>query len=123
MCIRDRMAPLCEEVLARGVIQRAYESFGPRRAILYVGGLFVIFHLSLLQGLGIIPLALALGYVYWRSQSLVASILAHFGANAMAALVLTLKKTTLPARISSMPTRGGRKPRTVGHKAGSVWSA
>jgi membrane protease YdiL (CAAX protease family) len=83
------MAPLCEEVLARGVVQRTYEGLGPRRAILFAGGLFVVFHLSLLQGLGIIPLALALGYVYWRSESLVASILTHFGANALAALVLT----------------------------------
>lgn len=83
------MAPLCEEVLARGVIQRAYEGLGPRRAILFAGGLFIVFHLSLLQGLGIIPLALALGYVYWRSESLVASILTHFGANVLAALVVT----------------------------------
>ncbi len=83
------MAPLCEEVLARGIVQRAYEGLGPRRAVLFAGGLFVVFHLSLLQGLGIIPLALVLGYVYWRSESLVASILTHFGANALAALVLT----------------------------------
>ncbi len=83
------MAPLCEEVLARGIIQRAYEELGPRRAILLAGGLFIIFHLSLVQGLGIIPLALALGYVYRRSESLVASMLTHFGANALAALVVT----------------------------------
>jgi hypothetical protein len=83
------MAPLCEEVLARGVIQRAYEGLGPRRTILIAGELFIVFHLSLPQGLGIIPLALALGYVYWRSESLVASILTHFGANLLAALFLT----------------------------------
>lgn len=84
------MAPLCEEVFARGIIQRTYEErFGPGRAILFAGGLFIVFHLSLLQGLTIIPLSLALGYVYWRSESLVASILTHFGANAMAALVVT----------------------------------
>ena len=84
------MAPLCEEIFARGIIQRAYEDrFGPGKAILFAGGLFIVFHLSLLQGLTIIPLSLALGYVYWRSSSLAASILTHFGANAMAALVVT----------------------------------
>lgn len=83
------MAPLCEEILARGIIQRAYERLGARRAILVGGVYFIIFHLSLLQGLTIIPLTLALGYVYWRSGSLVASILTHFGANFLAALVLT----------------------------------
>jgi membrane protease YdiL (CAAX protease family) len=84
------MAPLCEEIFSRGIIQRAYEGrFSPGKAILLAGGLFIMFHLSLLQGLTIIPLSLALGYVYWRSSSLVASILTHFGANAMAALVVT----------------------------------
>jgi membrane protease YdiL (CAAX protease family) len=78
------MAPVCEEILCRGVIQRAYESRGPRRAVLFAGGLFIIF-----QGLSIIPLALALGYVYWRSASLPASMLTHFGANFMAASVIT----------------------------------
>lgn len=84
------MAPLCEEVFARGIIQRTYEEyFSPRKAIVFSGVLFIVFHLSFLQGLTIIPLTLALGYVYWRSGSLVASILTHFGANLMASLVVS----------------------------------
>lgn len=84
------MAPLCEEIFARGIIQRTYqEHFSPGKAILFAGGLFIMFHLSLFQGLTIIPLSLALGWVYWRSKSLAASILAHFGANAMAALIVS----------------------------------
>jgi membrane protease YdiL (CAAX protease family) len=83
------MAPICEEFLFRGVVQPAYAHHGPLRTILFVGLLFVIFHLSLLQGLSIIPLALVLGFVYWRTNSLPAAMLTHFGANLMAALVLT----------------------------------
>jgi uncharacterized protein len=83
------MAPLCEEILFRGVAQNAYAHHGPARSILFVGFLFIAFHLSLLQGLSIIPLALVLGFVYWRTNSLPAAILTHFGANFMAALVLT----------------------------------
>ena len=84
------MAPLCEEIFARGIIQQTYEKhFSPRKTILYSGVLFIVFHLSFLQGLTIIPLSLALGYVYWHTGSLVASILTHFGANAMAALVVS----------------------------------
>ncbi len=84
------MAPICEEIFARGIIQQAYErQFTPRKAIVFSGVLFIVFHLSFLQGLTIIPLSLALGYVYWRSGSLVASMLTHFGANAMAALVVS----------------------------------
>lgn len=83
------MAPICEEVLFRGVVQNAYAHRGPARSIIFVGFLFVAFHLSLMQGFSIIPLALALGFVYWRTNSLPAAILTHFGANFMAALVLT----------------------------------
>jgi membrane protease YdiL (CAAX protease family) len=83
------MAPICEEILFRGVAQNAYAHHGPARSIIFVGLLFVAFHLSLLQGLSIIPLALALGFVYWRTNSLPAAILTHFGANFMAVLVLT----------------------------------
>lgn len=83
------MAPICEELLFRGVVQNAYAHQGPVRTIFFVGFLFVAFHLSLIQGLSIIPLALALGFVYWRTASLPASILTHFGANLSAALVLT----------------------------------
>jgi membrane protease YdiL (CAAX protease family) len=84
------MAPLCEEYLFRGVIQPEYEQRrGPIWAVLFVGFLFIIFHLSLLQGLSIILLSLALGYVNHRTRSLPASILTHMGANFLAALVIT----------------------------------
>jgi membrane protease YdiL (CAAX protease family) len=83
------MAPLCEEFLFRGVIQPVYERLGPGWGVLFVGFLFIAFHLSLLQGLSIILLALALGFVNYRTGSLQASILTHFGANFLAALVLT----------------------------------
>ncbi|HZW04955.1 MAG TPA: type II CAAX endopeptidase family protein [Anaerolineaceae bacterium] len=83
------MAPLCEELLFRGVIQPVYAQKGARWTVLFTGLLFILFHLSLLQGLSIILLSLALGYVYHRTRSLPASILTHFGANGLAALVLT----------------------------------
>jgi membrane protease YdiL (CAAX protease family) len=83
------MAPLCEEILFRGVIQPVYERRGAAWAVLFVGFLFIAFHLSLLQGLSIVLITLALGYVFLRTRSLQASILTHFGANGMAALVIT----------------------------------
>jgi membrane protease YdiL (CAAX protease family) len=83
------MAPICEEFLFRGVAQNAYAHHGPTRAILFVGFLFIAFHLSLLQGLSIIFLALALGFVYWRTASLPAAMLTHLGANLMAVITLT----------------------------------
>jgi membrane protease YdiL (CAAX protease family) len=94
------MAPICEEFLFRGVIQPVYERRSPRFAILFVGLLFIVFHLSLLQGLSIVLLSLALGYVNNRTRSLQASIIAHFGANILAALVLT--QPVFPTGIASV---------------------
>ena len=99
------MAPLCEEFLFRGVIQPVYETRGPKWGVLFVGFLFIAFHLSLLQGLSIILLSLALCYINYRTRSLPASILTHFGANFLAALVVTqgVFKTGIERWIVSAP--------------------
>ena len=98
-------APICEEVLFRGAIQRAYERYGPIRSILLGGLLFTMFHLRLSGFLALVPIALALGYVVWRSNSLLSGILMHAANNALAALMLamaslspgTLENTAFPS--------------------------
>lgn len=109
------LAPLCEEFLFRGILQPVYETRGWKWGILFVSFLFVAFHLSLLQGLSIILLALALGFVNYRTQSLPASILTHFGANGLAALMVTQQVfptgiqnwiTTMPALIGGLMLAG-----------------
>ncbi|HSO27219.1 MAG TPA: CPBP family intramembrane glutamic endopeptidase, partial [Anaerolineales bacterium] len=56
-------APLCEEVLFRGVIQRGYERFGPKIAILSTGILFIFFHLSFFRIWAIWPIAFVLCFL------------------------------------------------------------
>lgn len=99
------MAPVCEEFLFRGVIQPVYEKRGLGWGLLFTGLLFVVFHLSLLQGLSIILLALMLGFVNYRTRSLPASMLAHFGANLLAVLVVTqtVFKTGIEKVIFTVP--------------------
>lgn len=109
------MAPLCEEFFFRGVMQPVYAQKGPRWAVLFVGLLFILFHLSLLQGISIILLALALGYVYHRTRSLPASILTHVGANGLAALVITSE--VFPTGIENVVATG---PAIVGGLAAAV---
>jgi membrane protease YdiL (CAAX protease family) len=89
------VAPVCEEVLFRGLIQRGYEQLGVGASIVLTGLLFVLFHQSLAQGLALIPVAILLSYLAWRTDSLPASILAHAVNNAPAALLLPLS-TMLP---------------------------
>ena len=83
-------APLCEEVLWRGYIQRAYEARGPWVSVGLVSLLFAFWHLRLQGLLSLLPLALMLGFLAWRSNSLLPGILAHFVANGLQVLVTTL---------------------------------
>ena len=79
-------APLCEEALFRGVIQGAYEvRRSPRFAILMTAAMFVFYHFRLSGLPGLLPVALILSYVMWRTGSLYAGILVHFGVNGMSA--------------------------------------
>jgi membrane protease YdiL (CAAX protease family) len=81
-------APVCEEVLFRGLIQRGYERMGPRVAFWATAALFVVYHLSLQGLVSLVPIALALGYVVQRSRSLVSGMFVHAANNALAATLI-----------------------------------
>jgi membrane protease YdiL (CAAX protease family) len=82
-------APICEEILFRGTIQRAYHNEKkPLTAILIVSFMFVVFHLRFQGFLALIPIALLLGYTYWRTQSLAAAMLVHVANNTLASIVI-----------------------------------
>ena len=83
-------APLCEELVWRGYIQRAYEARGPWVSVGVVSLFFAFWHLRLQGFLALLPLALMLGFLAWRSNSLIPGILAHFVANALQVLVTVL---------------------------------
>jgi membrane protease YdiL (CAAX protease family) len=83
-------APLCEEVVWRGYIQRAYDSRGPWVSVGVVSLFFAFWHLRLQGFLALLPLTLMLGFLAWRSNSLLPGILAHFVANSLQVLVTVL---------------------------------
>lgn len=83
-------APLCEEFLFRGVIQRGYEQLGARVAVIAVSVMFTAFHLSFQRMFLLLPIALILGYVAWRSASLVTSILVHMSYNLVASTIVII---------------------------------
>lgn len=83
-------APLGEELFFRGYMQRAYERMRPVVAIGIVALLFTLFHMSLVGFPPRLPIALALGYVAWRSGSLWPGVALHAGNNVMSALMLSL---------------------------------
>ncbi len=89
------VAPLCEELLFRGVLLSTYQSRFAAHAVWLVGILFGFLHPSLSQALGAIFLGIVAGWVVYRTRSIWAGILAHVGANLLGGAMLLL--TTLAA--------------------------
>lgn len=87
-------APVIEEFLFRGFLQNFLKRHvGTKAAILLTAFTFSLFHFSLSQDLGNIPLvaslfalALFLGFIYERQQSLFASIALHITFNSISVL-------------------------------------
>lgn len=78
---------LCEEVLNRGILLRAYENRGSLKAVLFTAILFGIFHFDVTNLLGPIFLGLLIGYYVLRTNSILAGMLAHFLNNTIAELL------------------------------------
>lgn len=82
-------APLFEELIFRGYLWRVLEaSFGPVVALIGTTLLFATFHLDPVQGVALLPIALFLGWLRWRSGSLVPSIVTHLMNNGLGIVVV-----------------------------------
>ncbi|EOD00895.1 type II CAAX endopeptidase family protein [Caldisalinibacter kiritimatiensis] len=80
-------AGICEEVMFRGLVMKAYEGLGVKKAIIISAILFGIFHFNIQNLLGPIFLGLVFGYIVYKTNSIFASILAHITNNAIATLL------------------------------------
>jgi membrane protease YdiL (CAAX protease family) len=79
------IAPICEEIFFRGYVFTAVSrTRGVPWAFLASSVLFAAAHLNLQATLPILVIGLAFSYLYWRSSSLVPSMVAHAMNNALA---------------------------------------
>lgn len=76
-------AGICEEILFRGFILRAYEKLGMWPAIIVTALLFSILHLNIQNILAPFFLGIILGFVVYKTNSIFAGILGHFINNAI----------------------------------------
>ena len=76
-------AGICEEILFRGFILRAYEKLGMWPNILLTALLFSILHLNIQNILAPFFLGVILGFVVYKTNSIFAGILGHFINNAI----------------------------------------
>ncbi|WP_020404394.1 CPBP family intramembrane glutamic endopeptidase [Gracilimonas tropica] len=70
---------ICEEIMYRGYVQRAFEkSWGITAAILISGAIFGAYHLQLSNFLPLATLGIFLAYLTYISDSLIPAMVAHF---------------------------------------------
>ncbi|MEN6315383.1 MAG: type II CAAX endopeptidase family protein [Clostridiaceae bacterium] len=78
---------ICEEIMHRGLLLRAYEKRGSYKAVVIVSIFFGIFHFDITNFFGPVFLGLIIGYYVVRTNSIYAGILAHFLNNTIAEIL------------------------------------
>lgn len=98
-------APIIEEVIFRGIIQKGMINNGvkPRNAILVSALIFGIVHFNPWQFIGAFLLGIVLGVVYFKTKSLLMSIFLHFFNNTIAAIMLKFCDTDSFAELLQIP--------------------
>lgn len=83
------LAPLVEEIVFRGAIERSLLSWHPFdarpwAAILLSAAFFGIAHLDLSQGIHAFLIGILLGWIYWRTSSILPGLIVHIVNNTSA---------------------------------------
>ena len=81
---------ICEEIMFRGVMLRAYERLGIKRAIVITGILFGLFHFDVQNFLGPAFLGILFAYMVYKTNSIYSSMIAHAINNTIALTLLKL---------------------------------
>lgn len=88
------LAPVLEEILLRGIILDGFlKRYPPTKAIVWSAVIFGVMHLNPVQTVGATILGLALGWLYYRTQSLWPCIFLHFVNNGIGSLGLYFDET------------------------------
>ena len=93
------LAPLCEEFIFRGIIQRGMHKYYPPVVCISVAALlFGVTHLNLLQAIGGFLIGVFIGYIYYKTHNIWIAILVHFinnGSSYLTALLLPEECATM----------------------------
>lgn len=83
------LAPVLEELLYRGVLQRSLAPWGPVRAVGGAALVFAAFHFQALQFLGLVVIGATAGWAMVRTGRLGTAIMIHAGFNAATVVMLS----------------------------------
>jgi len=78
-------APILEELLFRGIIlEGLLKNYQPYRAIGFSSFLFALIHGNLAQGIGALMIGILIGWIYWKTESIIPGIFIHLFNNLVA---------------------------------------
>ena len=78
-------APLFEEILCRGIFLRSFlENYSARKAILWSAIIFAVLHMNPWQAIPAFVIGYFMGWLFYRTKSLLPSIVVHFLNNFVA---------------------------------------
>jgi membrane protease YdiL (CAAX protease family) len=82
-------APVIEELIFRGIVLEGFlKRYSPLKAIFWSAMIFGIVHLNPWQFFGAFSLGLIIGWVYWKTQSLIPGMVIHFLNNSLAFIMM-----------------------------------
>jgi len=82
---------ICEEILYRGYVQRAFEkNWGIWTAIIVSGLLFGLYHIRLTQVIPLAVIGMLLAWIVWKSDSIFPAMAGHFVNNGGSVLLASL---------------------------------
>lgn len=81
-------APVLEEIICRGIIcEGLIKNISPRAGILWAALIFAVIHLNPWQGFSAFVIGCFLGWIYWKTRSVIPCIFIHFVNNGLAVYV------------------------------------
>lgn len=90
------VAPIAEEMLFRGMVQHTLEKYRePAMAIVLTSVLFALVHFNPWTSIQITLLGLALGYLTWRTGSILPAIVVHGLNNLISLLLMNVDESKL----------------------------
>lgn len=83
-------APILEEIFFRGIIlEGLLKNYSPTKAIIWSALIFGIAHLNPWQAISATLAGIFIGWIYWKTNSLISGILIHFVNNLMGFVIIT----------------------------------
>ncbi|MDO5517992.1 MAG: CPBP family intramembrane metalloprotease [Clostridium sp.] len=90
------IAPICEEIIFRGIILSSMKKYGNLTAIMVSSILFSMFHFNLVQFINPVLMGIMFGFIALKSKSIKPCIVVHMFNNSLIMVTMLISKSNMP---------------------------